>query len=141
MTSRELDNLVKPGDLKAEAPDRAEFEGLVKSGRVRLTDAGNGKLAPESRFALAYDAAHALSLAALRRMGYRPNNKRFIVFQVLPHTLNIKAEHWRVLDNCHRRRNLAEYEGHFDVDAQLLADLLGVAAMVMSAVMKLPPPD
>ena len=34
-----LDNLVRIGSLKREAPAQAEIEGLVRSGLVRLTDA------------------------------------------------------------------------------------------------------
>lgn len=87
-----LENLSGPGKaLKAEAPDANEFTGLVRTGTARLQDARNPDLALESRFDLAYNAAHALCLAALRRMGYRAGN-RYIVFQVLPHTLGLGPE-------------------------------------------------
>ena len=62
MTSGNLENLVKTNHLKAEAADRKEFDGLVRSGRARLTDARKSDLSCESRFDLAYNAAHALSL-------------------------------------------------------------------------------
>jgi hypothetical protein len=140
MRSKELDNLVRAGSLKAEPPDRKEFDGLLDSGRKRLSDARRQALSPESRFDLAYGAAHALSLAALRRCGYRPNRLRFIVFQALPHTLGLGPEVWRVLDKCHRVRNAAEYEGYFDVDRQLLADLLAAAEAALAALEKLGPP-
>ena len=71
--------------LKAEPPDAKEFVGLVRAAKARLTDARNTALALESRFDLAYNAAHGLCLAALRWHGYR-SNYRYIVFQVLPHT-------------------------------------------------------
>jgi hypothetical protein len=48
-------------------------------------------LSPEIRFDLAYNAAHALALAALRWNGYRLNNSRYIVFQALPHTLELDS--------------------------------------------------
>ena len=76
---------MKIGKLKIEAPERAEFDGLVRSGSVRRKDAQNEKLAAESRFDLAYNAAHALGLAALRWHGYRSEN-RYLVFQCLEHT-------------------------------------------------------
>lgn len=69
--------------LAAEPPDAKEFEGLKRSGLARLKDATNAANSLESRFDLAYNAAHALSLAALRRKGFRPH-QRDIVFQVLP---------------------------------------------------------
>lgn len=57
-----LDNLVRIGQLKTEPSAQAEFDGLLRSGRVRLIDAGNPTNSIESRFDLAYNAAHALSL-------------------------------------------------------------------------------
>jgi hypothetical protein len=100
MPSTELDNLVATGQLAVEPPSRSEFEGLEKSGTTRLTDARNGALAPESRFDLAYSAAHALGLAALRWHGYRPKN-RYIVFQVLVHTVSMPNPVVRVLAKAH----------------------------------------
>ncbi|WP_298232264.1 hypothetical protein [uncultured Azohydromonas sp.] len=87
-----LENLCGPGkDLRAEAADAAEFAGLLRSGLARLADASKAPLSLESRFDLGYNASHALSLAALRWHGYRPAN-RYIVFQVLPHTLGLGPE-------------------------------------------------
>jgi hypothetical protein len=91
-----FENLSGPGKpLVAEPPDDAEIAGLLRSGKARLADARNQMLALESRFDLAYNAAHALCLAALRRHGYRAR-RRYIVFQVLPHTLGLGPEVWRV---------------------------------------------
>jgi hypothetical protein len=113
--------------LKAEPPDRREFEGLVRSGLVRLTDAQRPELSLESRFDLAYNASHALALAALRLNGFRSEN-RYLVFQSLAHTIELPAAEWRVLALCHDRRNMAEYEGALDIDEQLLNDLLRITA-------------
>jgi hypothetical protein len=139
MSSRELDNLVDRGLLKREPGDQQEFDGLVASGRKRLADAKKGGLSAESRFDLAYNAAHAFALAAMRWHGYRPANKRYIVFQALQQTLAIRPEIWRVLDKCHGRRNSFEYDGTFDVDQRLLSDLLASADIVQSAVGALGP--
>jgi hypothetical protein len=108
---------------------------LLRTGLARLKDAGNKKLALESRFDLAYNAAHALSLAALRVNGYRSSN-RYIVFQVLPHTLGLGPEVWRVLDKCHNTRNLGEYEGLLDVDDLLVGDLIAATAAVAAALQR-----
>ena len=86
-------------------------------------------LSLESRFDLTYNAAYALSLAALRYWGYR-SESRYVVFQCLPHTLGLPPEQWRVLDQAHRKRNLAEYEGATDIDEQLVAAMLRVAREV-----------
>jgi hypothetical protein len=121
------------GALAAEASDASEIAGLLRSGRARLADARNAGLSPESRFDLAYNAAHALCLAALRQQGYRAKH-RYIVFQVLPHTLGLGPEVWRVLDKAHQVRNLAEYEGHADVDFRLLQDLVAACEVVEKAI-------
>ncbi len=133
MSLPNLDNLVKTGQLKVEPTNELEFSGLLRSGEARLHDAANSSLAAESQFDLAYNAAHSLSLAALRWHGYRCNN-RYLVFQVLPHTLGIGPEVWRVLAKCHDSRNLAEYEGYFEVDEQLLKDLLAATQTLLARV-------
>lgn len=95
--SSPLDRLSGPGKaLAAEPPDAKEFAGLKRSGRVRPQDAASSAISLEGRFDLAYNAAHALCLAALRYHGFRPRN-RYIVFQVLPYTLGLGPEVWRVL--------------------------------------------
>jgi hypothetical protein len=43
---------------------------------------------------------------------------------VLPHTLGLGPEVWRVLAKCHEIRNRAEYEGELDVDEGLVIDLI-----------------
>lgn len=131
-----LDNLCGAGKpLRPEAPDEQETRGLLRTGVARLKDAQNASLALESRFDLAYNAAHALCLAALRGKGYRAGN-RYIVFQVLPHTLGLGPEVWRVLDKCHNTRNLGEYEGLLDVDERLVADLIRATQAVADAIGK-----
>lgn len=133
MSSQNLSNLVAIGQLKAEPMNEAEFAGLLRSGQTRLTDANNKTLAIESRFDLAYNAAHALALAALRWRGYRSEN-RYLVFQALPDTVGLGPEVWRVLAKCHERRNLAEYEGHLEINDQLLDDLLAATKNLLDEI-------
>ena len=133
MTSQNLENLVKTGSLKSEPASQGEFNGLLRSAKARLTDAENASLAIESRFDLAYNASHALALAALRWHGYRSDN-RYIVFQCLQHTLEVKPNVWRVLAQCHQRRNVAEYEGHLEVSDQLLSELIAAAGLLQKKV-------
>lgn len=135
MAIDKLENLVRIRQLKAEPATEEEIAGLLRSGKVRLEDAKNANLSQESRFDLAYNAAHALSLAALRHAGYRSEN-RYLVFQCTQHTLGLASEHWRVLDQAHRKRNLAEYEGDIDVDDQLLEALIRVADLIANKLQK-----
>nr|WP_231402606.1 hypothetical protein [Caenimonas aquaedulcis] len=118
--------------MRAEPPDAHECDGLQRTGLARLADARNVTLALESRFDLAYNAAHSLCLCALRARGYRASN-RYIVFQVLPHTLGLGPEVWRVLDKCHQTRNLGEYEGLLDISERLVSDLITATQAVADA--------
>lgn len=136
--STPLDNLVKIGQLKREPSSTLEFNGLVESGRVRLLDAKNTSLSIESRFDLAYNASHALALAALRWHGYR-SESRYQVFLCLTHTLGLKPAEWRVFDTCHRRRNVAEYEGHLEVEESLVTELVMLTQRVLELVEALSP--
>lgn len=125
----QLENLAKIGKLKRQPVNEQEISGLWRSGIVRFADAQRPDLSLESRFDLAYNAAHSLALAALRREGYR-SESRYLVFQSLVHTLGLPAEQCRVLDHAHRKRNLAEYEGVLDLDAALVEALLRVTREV-----------
>lgn len=127
---------MKIGKLKKEAVSQSEFDGLVESGRTRLADAQRSVLALESRFDLAYNAAHALALAALRWHGYRSEN-RYLVFQCLEHTLRMPPDQWRVLSVSHERRNAAEYEGRVQIEERLVEDLTQVAQAVLKRVTQL----
>ena len=113
-----------------------EVDGLIRSGTVRLVDARNSELSLESRFDLAYNAAHALALAALRLHEYRSEN-RYTVFQVLVHTVSLPNEQWRVLDLAHSKRNRSEYEGNLEVDISLLDAIVRVASEVEKRVLVL----
>ena len=94
----------------------------------------------ESRFDLGYNAAHALCLAALRWHGYRSSN-RYIVFQLLPDTLGLGPEVWRVLSKCHDLRNLGEYEGDLNIDERIVTDLLAACRIVVAKVQALALPS
>ena len=71
-----LERLAGPGNVLAkEPPDGKEFAGLVRSALARLKDAENEANSLDSRFDLAYSAAHALCLAALRHQGFRASKR------------------------------------------------------------------
>lgn len=126
MAAPELENPARIGQLEALPATSREISTLLSSGRARLADARNETLSLDSRFDLAYNAAHALALAALRRRGYRARN-RYVVFQVLPFTARLPVGAWRVLAKAHDQRNMFEYEGGGDVDERLLEDMIAAA--------------
>lgn len=141
MPSERLEKLADTGLIKREAFSRVDFDGLLVSGKRRLADARNKSLSLESRFDLAYNASHALGLAALRWHGYRAD-KRFIVFQCLTQTLDVPAADWRVLQQAHDKRNTAEYDGTLDVSEALLASMIRVTEDIgrRCEALELPPP-
>ena len=126
-----LDKLASTGLLKHEPPGREEIAGLLRTGAIRLEDALKTSNAAESRFDLAYNAAHAIALAALRIHGFRAT-KRYVVFQALPHTLGVDTPTWRLLDRCHRERNITEYEGITSVDEKLLTALIEASLDILT---------
>lgn len=131
-----LANLAGTGQLKVEARDAAEIRRLLELAATRLHDAQLRGVSPEGRFLSAYNAAHAASLAALRWHGYR-SESRYMVFQCLTHTVGWPAARWRVLDAAHRKRNLAEYEGHAEVEESGIAELVALAADLIADVTRL----
>jgi len=116
MGKPELDNLVRIKRLKLEPGSRAEFDGMVRSARTHLADAQNESIDTDSQFDLAYGAAHRLALAALRQRGYRSED-RITVFQTLVHTVNSDNADVQIFLKAHNERNLAEYEGRTEINA------------------------
>ncbi len=90
-------------------------------------------MSEEGKFLSAYGAAHSLASAALRWHGYRSEN-RYIEFQCLQHTVGLDNTKWRVLDKCHKQRNLAEYEGHLEITPQLLKELIEISEELLKLV-------
>ncbi len=109
---------------------------MVASAEIRLNDVKLDALSQDSKFTLAYGAAHALSLAAMRFHGYRSEN-RYMVFQCLEQTVGLETAKWRVLDQCHKRRNVAEYEGHLEIDFKLLEELIEIGTELLGLVKEL----
>jgi len=136
MTLDNLSNLARIGQLNEEPPNLQEFDGFLKSAKDRLHDVANNRLSYAGRFDLVYNAAHALALAALRNHGYR-SDKRYLVFQCLMHTVSLSQAKVQVFAICHDRRNRAEYEGHFEVDEQLLSELIELSNELLERVSKM----
>ena len=136
MQNLALANLERIGQLKAEPRNEIEVQRMLDLARTRLADAQMRTLSAEGRFTSAYNAAHAAALAALRWHGYRSEN-RFTVFQCLTHTLNWSAHQWRVLDLAHQKRNLAEYEGFFEIEASQITQMCALVKTLIADVEKL----
>jgi hypothetical protein len=104
-----------------------------------LSTPQNEDLDPDSQFDLSYGAGPRLTLAALRRKGYRFEG-RIAVFQTLAHTLATKRSRIQAFLKAYNERNLAEYRDRTEIDAKLLADLLRSTNALETEGGKLAPP-
>jgi hypothetical protein len=128
-----LDNLVRIGLLKEEPTSAGEIGDLVAKAVALLDGARQITSNPISRFALAYDAAHALALAALRAHDKRPTQEkghRAVVFQTLGTTVGAPDKVWSTLDTYHARRNRSEYGGAAAVSRAEADELLDLATQL-----------
>lgn len=69
--------------------------------------------------------------------GFTPGTRKIIHSSgalpgTLKATLGIPLEQWRVLDNAHKKRNNAEYEGVFDVSEDLVHSVIKVTITMLS---------
>jgi len=90
-----LKNLAGTGQLTPEPTSVEEITGFLMRAEQQLTDARTASLSAASRFSLAYDAAHAFALVALRAQGYRPGKglgHRMVAFSTLVHTVGLMRE-------------------------------------------------
>ena len=133
-----LANLARAGQLAAE-PTSAEEIGRVLAGAdAQLKDSRTASLSARSRFVLAYGAAHALALAALRATGFRPvasRGHRKVIFQTLELTAGASREFWIALDRYHDRRNAGEYEAAPPATEAEASDLIELAARLQKLVL------
>jgi len=108
------DRLVTTGQLKGRPTSKSELAAFLANAEQALADARIPAPSSVNRFKLAYDAAHALALAAMRAHGYRPGSgpgHRAIVFQSLVHTVGASATLASSLNRYHTKRNRSEYDG------------------------------
>lgn len=132
-----LENLARAKQLNAEPANAREIANLLSAAERVLRDAHNADLGPESRFTLAYNAAHSLALAALRSAGFRPSSAghRRILFQTLEFTAGAPQRLWVALAQYHDRRNKVEYEGSLPSGTEA-NDLAKLASELQALVVK-----
>jgi hypothetical protein len=132
-----LENLARARQLHAEPPDDREIAKLLAAAQNFLDDARGAGLSLNSRFALAYNAAHSLALAALRSAGFRPSGSghRRILFQTLEFTAGASAQLSLALAQHHDRRNKIEYEATQPSDLET-KDLIRLVSELQALVVK-----
>ena len=132
-----LKNLAGTGQPIPEPTSVEEVSGFLLRAEQQLVDASTASLSAASRFSLAYDAAHACALAALRAHGYRPGRglgHRMVVFSRLPHTVASPAAEWAALVRYHTKRNSSEYAGLVNASDAEARDLIEVTSSLRDRV-------
>ena len=132
-----LENLAGTGQLIPEPTSVEEISGFLMRAEQQLIDARTASLSATSRFSLAYDAAHAFALAALRAHGYRPGRglgHRLVVFSTLVHTVASPATECASLVRYHTKRNFSEYAGLVNASEADARDLIELASSLRERV-------
>ena len=108
----------KPANLSNLFPRHfataGELETHIKNAVTDLVDAKNTTVSSVGRFKHAYDAAHALAIAAIKISGFRPTNDlghRQLVFSALEHAVPAVGRDLPIFNDAHKARNRSEYEG------------------------------
>ena len=73
-----------------------------------------------------------LSLAALRKQGYRPEN-RFTVFQSLEHTSDLSKTQIRILVDAHANRNRAVYDGDVNLSEKSVEAVIEITQQLLNS--------
>lgn len=115
MTSENLRNLEKIGQLKSHVTSSEEIQRLLEAARRNVSDAGVDIISCETRFDSAYKTIMQVSLVAMMANGFRPDTSRpghhMTLIQSLPHTIGLSNVRMAVLDVLRRKRNLTDYSG------------------------------
>lgn len=123
MTSENLRNLEKVGQLDAVEFSQDLLDRILATARSRLKDALRVENSAETRFDCAYTAIRAVADAALLRQGYRTSTSKpghlQTTLQCLVHTLDVPIDTVRILDGLRKQRNVTDYEGGLVTDALL----------------------
>lgn len=131
-----LENLERIKLLLPLEKSETEFAHLIERARELHTDSIRKELSIQSRFQLAYEAAFALSLAALRWYGYRPSGNRYVAFQALSHTVELGSE-VALLIKAHGLRNDIEYDAEPFDDHRFLEELISINEILLHRVPRL----
>ncbi len=123
MTSINLLNLAKIGQLDSVALSVELVKRMLLSARQRLRDAEFTQNSPETRFDCAYTAIRTVADIGLHLNGFRTSTSKpghhQTAIQCLPYTLGVNAATVRILDGLRKQRNLSDYDGEMVTDSAL----------------------
>lgn len=136
MTSENLRNLVRIGQLDEVPASRDLGIRLLETARTRLKDAGIVQASNETRFDCAYTCIRAVGDLGLLLHGLRTSSKpghHMAAIQNLKHTLDVDDATIRILDGLRKQRNLAGYDGDLVTDSALAECIKQATALLAKA--------
>jgi len=115
MTSTNLSNLVKIGQLDPVTYSKDLAQRMLATARQRLRDAELTQNSDETRFDCAYMTIRVVADIGLLLNGFRTSTSKpghhQTAIACLAHTLDIDDRTIRILDSLRKQRNLSDYDG------------------------------
>lgn len=118
MDEKRLEAMLEKGWIREHLPSKAEIGAHLRAAREYLDAADAKGVGALPRFTLTYEAAHAVSLAALKIAGYRTGDAeahRVHALNAAELVLPLRKGTSSAFQEANRLRNLATYQGE-DVD-------------------------
>lgn len=124
MTSTNLLNLAKIGQLEPVPLSPELVRRMLASARQRLRDAQLTQNSPETRFDCAYTTIRIVADMGLHLQGFRTSTSKpghhQTAIQSMSQTLGVDDATVRVLDGLRKQRNVSDYDGEPVTEAALL---------------------
>lgn len=123
MTSTNLSNLVKIGQLEPVPYSKDLVDRMLATAKQRLRDSQFTQNSDETRFDCAYTAIRAVADIGLHMNGFRTSTSKpghhQTAIACLAHTLGVDVATIRILDSLRKQRNLSDYDGELVSEAAL----------------------
>ena len=133
-----LQSWLSEGKLKAHKTSKSEVTQLLSVFDRDLADAQVKTLSADRRFAIAYNAALMVSIAALAAGGYRASGEghHYWTIQSLAFTIQADARTINKFNKFRQKRNISDYERTDVVSEQEVGEIIALAQELRQSVEK-----
>ncbi len=127
-----LEDWLNEGRLRQHKTSKNEINQLLAVFTRDMADAQSNAISIDRRFAIAYNAALTVSVAALAVSGYRATGEghHYWVIQSLAFTLQLDAETIEEFNRFRRKRNTIDYERIGAVSEREVSEMLELARSI-----------
>lgn len=124
-----LQSWLSEGKLKAHKTSKSEIAQLLAVFDRDMADARVKTLSADRRFAIAYNAALMIAVAALAAAGYRASGEghHYWTIQSLAYTIQADAGTINKFNKFRQKRNISDYERTDVVSEQEMAEMIALA--------------